>query len=126
MPAERFGEPGGGVRSCSAVLTQIEVPDTNLTLPVNQGREVCMAGSGQRVHQPGPGGWTFSARWMTTPLRQGHLPVDHPAVGQPDRGDVVDLGSSTPPPRNDPVNGITNKVDIFVDGIAPYPSAKPA
>lgn len=37
-------------------------------------------------------------------------------------GDVVDLEFqyTTKSSRNDPVNGITNKVDIFVDGISPY------
>lgn len=103
--------------------TQIAAPDTTLALPVDQdvkyvwpGETSCFIDLGQETE-------TFYADVNDYTLSTGISPVfTRVATGMINSGDVVDLEFQYTPTcsRNDPANGIANKVDVFMDGVAPY------
>lgn len=104
--------------------TQIEVPSTTLALPISADVKYvwpdmhsCFANLAQDDE-------VFYSPIYDYSLSSGASPVftRNPA-GSLEVGDIVDLEMQYTPTcsRNDPVNGITNKVDAFVDGIDPTP-----
>ena len=102
--------------------TQIEVPDTNLTLPVNQDVKYAWPGQVSVFTNLGQEDETFFSPVDDYTFVGGTSPSITRLSDNLTVGDVVDLEFqyTTKSSRNDPVNGITNKVDIFVDGISPY------
>ena len=102
--------------------TQIEVPDTNLTLPVNQDVKYAWPGQVSVFTNLGQEDETFYSPVDDYTFIGGTSPSITRLSDNLTVGDVVDLEFqyTTKSSRNDPVNGITNKVDIFVDGISPY------
>lgn len=106
----------------SLYRTQIVVPSTTLTLPVTQDVKYAWPqmesvftnmGQADEVWYSGIYDYTYvgGASPTLTRISGGDLVV----------GDVVDLEFQYTPrsSRNDPPNGITNKVDAFVDGVDP-------
>jgi hypothetical protein len=102
--------------------TQITVPSTTLTLPVNQDVKYAWPGmesvfinlnQSDEIWYSGIYDYTYVGGTSPTFTRisSGALEV----------GDVVDLEFQYTPrsSRNDPLNSITNKVDVFVDGVDP-------
>lgn len=103
--------------------TQIAVPSTTLVLPINQdvkyafnGMETVFANLGQEnetFYSP-VNDYTYvgGASPTLTRITTGALVV----------ANIVDLELqyTTRSSRNDPANSITNKVDIFVDGVDPF------
>ena len=109
----------------SLYTTQILVPETELVLNVSEDvkyawpqMESCFTGLGQTTE-------TFFSPVEDYTFVGGTSPtfstVSTGAL-QPLVGSVVDLEFqyTTQSSRNDPLNGITNKVDIFMDGVSPF------
>jgi len=104
--------------------TQIEVPATTLTLPVTQDVKYAWGGMSSCFTDLGQESEVFYSDVDDYNLSAGVSPVFTTIstgalanmVGQ-----VVDLEFSytTRSSRNDPPNGITNKVDVFTDGVTP-------
>jgi uncharacterized phage protein gp47/JayE len=103
--------------------TQIAAPSTTLALPVDQDvkyvwpdQTSCFINLGQPTE-------TFYAENDDYVLSTGISPVfTTVSSGAISPGDIVDLEFQYTPvcSRNDPANGIANKVDVFCDGIAPF------
>jgi len=102
--------------------TQFEVPDTALTLPVNQDVKYAWPGQASVFADLGQESEVFYSPVDDYTFTGGTSPSITRISDAMEVGSVVDLEFqyTTKSSRNDPVNGITNKVDIFVDGIAPY------
>lgn len=103
--------------------TQISAPATTLVLPINQDVKYVWPSSSSCFIDLGQETETFYSDVDDYALSTGASPVfTRVSTGAINQGDVVDLEFqyTTQSSRNDPVNGITNKVDIFCDGIAPY------
>lgn len=104
--------------------TQIAAPATTLTLPVHQDVKYvwpdmhsCFANIGQEDA-------VFYSPIYDYALSSGASPVfTRQSTGELETGQIIDLEFqyTSRSSRNDPVNGITNKVDAFVDGIDPMP-----
>jgi len=102
--------------------TQIEAPSVTLPLSLSadvryawQGQHSCFANIGQENE-------IFYSPTYDYSLSSGASPVfTRNESGDIAAGDIIDLEFQyvTQSSRNDPVNGITNKVDVFVDGIDP-------
>ncbi len=107
----------------SLYVTQIVVPNTVLTLPVTADVKYCWANGNSCFTGIGTASETFYSPVDDYTLTSGASPVftRNPA-GALVVGQVVDLEFqyTTQSSRNDPANNITNKVDIFVDGVAPF------
>ena len=102
--------------------TQFEVPDTSLTLPVNQDVKYAWPGMASVFTNLGQEDETFYSPGNDYVFNGGVSPSITRLSDAMTVGDVVDLEFqyTTKSSRNDPINGVTNKVDIFVDGISPY------
>jgi uncharacterized phage protein gp47/JayE len=106
----------------SLYSTQIAVPSTTLTLPVNQdvkyawpAMSSCFTNYGQEdeIYYSPINDYTYAGGASPTLTRI--------TSGAMTTGDIVDFEFqyTTRSSRNDPVNSITNKVDVFVDGVDP-------
>lgn len=103
--------------------TQIAAPATALTLPVSQDVKYVWPGMSSCFSDLGQEDEIFYSDVDDYNLSSGSSAVfTRSSSGMIDQGDIVDLEFQYTPvcSRNDPVNGITNKVDLFVDGIYPY------
>lgn len=102
--------------------TQIEVPDTVLTLPVNQDVKYAWPGQISVFSNLAQEDETFYSPVDDYAFTGGTSPSITRLSDNLIVGDVVDVEFqyTTKSSRNDPINGITNKIDIFVDGISPY------
>ena len=102
--------------------TQFEVPDTDLVLPVNQDVKYAWPGMASVFSDLGQESETFYSPGNDYVFNGGVSPSITRLSDAMTVGSVVDLEFqyTTKSSRNDPINGITNKVDIFVDGISPY------
>lgn len=107
----------------SLYTTQIEAPATSLTLPVTQDVKYVWPDMTSCFINLGQEDEVFYSDQDDYSLSTGASPVfSRSAQGAIAQGDIVDLEFqyTTQSSRNDPANGITNKVDVFVDGVAPY------
>jgi len=103
--------------------TQIAVPSTTLTLSVNQDVKYAWPTMESVFIDLGQESETFYSPVYDYAFSGGTSPTfSRNSTGALSAGDIVDLEFqyTTRSSRNDPINGITNKVDIFVDGINPY------
>lgn len=106
----------------SLYATQIAVPSTTLTLPVNQDVKYAWPGMESVFINYGQEDEVFYSGLNDYTFVPGSSPqFTRNSSGALVAGDVVDLEFqyTTRSSRNDPVNGITNKVDVFVDGVDP-------
>lgn len=107
----------------SLYRTQIAVPSSTQPLPVTSDVRYawpammsCFSGLGQESE-------TFYSPLYDYTYQSGTSPTFAPVPGGAlTTGQIVDLEFqyTTKCSRNDPLNSITNKVDIFVDGVTPY------
>lgn len=107
----------------SLYTTQIEAPATTLALPVTQDVKYAWQGMSSCFTDLSQPSELFYVEGDDYDLSTGISPVfTRVATGQINQGDIVDLEFqyTTASSRNDPANGITNKVDIFCDGVAPF------
>lgn len=107
----------------SLYQTQISVPSTTLTLPVNQDVKYAWQNMESVFTNLGQEDETFYSSIDDYVYNGGTSPTfQRVSTGALNAGDVVDLEFqyTTRSSRNDPLNGITNKVDVFVDGVNPY------
>ena len=105
-----------GVQDVVALSTSTNTLVAEGLLSHNTGMTSCFINLGQEDE-------TFYTEGDDYMLSTGVSPVfTRVATGVINQDDIVDLEFQYTPTcsRNDPVNGITNKVDIFCDGIAPY------
>lgn len=104
---------------------QIAVPESTLTLPVSNSVKYAWAGMTSCFQNLGTSNETFFSPVDDYSVSSGASPVfttNPTGALSTMTGDVVDLEFeyTTKSSRNDPANGITNKVDVFVDGTAPF------
>ena len=107
----------------SLFATQITVPTSTLTLPVTADVKYvwpdmssCFTDLGQLTE-------TFYSPNDDYTMSSGASPVFTTVnTGALTPGNIVDLEFqyTTQSSRNDPINGITNKVDVFIDGSSPF------
>jgi uncharacterized phage protein gp47/JayE len=112
----------------SLYRTQIEVPSTSMTVPVTEvkyvwpGSASVFTNLGQNDEEffTPDSDYTMSFGSTTAPT------FTRGVGGLLDAGTVVDLEFqyTSRSSRNDPANNKTNKVDVFVDGIDPFPVAE--
>jgi uncharacterized phage protein gp47/JayE len=103
--------------------TQISVPSTTLVLPVNQDVKYAWPDMESVFTELGQEDETFYSPVDDYVYNGGTSPTfQRVSTGALNAGDVVDLEFqyTTRSSRNDPLSGITNKVDVFVDGVNPY------
>lgn len=103
--------------------TQIQAPATTLSLPVNQDVKYVWPGMSSCFVNLTQTDEVFYSEGNDYALSAGSSPVfTRIDTGAIEQDAIVDLEFQyTPvPSRNDPANGVTNKVDIFCDGIAPF------
>lgn len=106
----------------SLYRTQIAVPSTTLVLPVNQDVKYAWPDMSSMFANLAQEDEVFYSPVNDYLYAGGTSPqVTRVDTGELDEGDVVDFEFqyTTRSSRNDPVEGITNKVDIFVDGVDP-------
>jgi uncharacterized phage protein gp47/JayE len=108
----------------SLYRTQIAAPSSNLTIPASADVKYVWKDSqsvyknlgtdDEEFYTPGGIDYTFTGGSSASIVRN--------ASGTITAGDIIDVEFeyTTRASRNDPVNGITNKVDIFVNGSDPY------
>ncbi len=104
--------------------TQIAAPATTLTVPVDQNVRYCWADMHSAFTNLGQEDETFYSPIYDYSLSSGASPVfTRNPGGEIETDQIIDLEFQyvSKSSRNDPVNGITNKVDCFVDGIDPTP-----
>ena len=102
--------------------TQIEAPSVTLPLSLSQDVKYTWAGQHSVFANIGQENEVFYSPIYDYALSSGASPVfTRNDAGDIAAGDIVDLEFQyvTKSSRNDPVAGITNKVDVFVDGINP-------
>lgn len=107
----------------SLYQTQIAVPDTELVLAVTQDVKYAWPQMETVFSDLGQEDETFYSPVDDYAFVGGSSPTfSRVSTGAMTVGDIVDLEFqyTTRSSRNDPVNGVTNKVDIFVDGVNPY------
>lgn len=103
--------------------TQVVVPSTTLTLPVAADVKYVWPLGDSLFENLGQENEVFYTRVNDYTLSSGASPVlTRVEEGELSVGDVVDLEFeyTTRSSRNDPQNGITNKIDVFVNGTEPY------
>ncbi|QIG58344.1 baseplate J protein [Gordonia phage Skog] len=103
--------------------TQISVPDTTLNLPVTADVKYAWADGESVFKELGQEGETFYRPIDDYNFISGTSPqISRVPTGEMEVDEVVDVEFqyTTRSSRNDPVNGITNKVDMFVNGVDPY------
>lgn len=106
----------------SLYRTQIEVPSTTLVLPVNQDVKYAWPDMSSMFTNLAQEDEVFYSPVNDYVYAGGTSPqVTRQEDGELNEGDVVDFEFqyTTRSSRNDPMEGITNKVDIFVDGVDP-------
>lgn len=106
----------------SLYSTQIAVPSTTLTLPINQDVKYAWPGQESVFINYGQEDETFYSPIYDYTYTGGVSPtLARVTSGAMVVADIVDmeLQYTTRCSRNDPVNSITNKVDVFVDGVDP-------
>lgn len=102
--------------------TQIEAPSVTLPLSLGQDVKYVWEGASSVFANIGQEDEVFYSPIYDYALSSGASPVfTRNESGDIASGAIVDLEFQyvTRSSRNDPVNGITNKVDVFVDGINP-------
>lgn len=107
----------------SLYRTQIAVPSTVLTLSTTADVKYVWPQMESVLQNLGQPGEVFFNAIDDYVLTSGASPTfTHVSTGNLVTGDIVDLEFqyTTRCSRNDPVNSITNKVDVFVDGIDPF------
>lgn len=107
----------------STYRTQIVVPSTTLTLPVSADVKYAWPLGDSVFKNLGQEDEIFYTRVNDYTISSGSSPVfTRDADGDLVVSDVVDVEFeyTTQSSRNDPQNGITNKVDVFVNGSEPY------
>lgn len=119
-------------RNCSRVVvfgpyntyrTQIAAPSTTLTVPVNQDVKYVWPQSSSVFTNLGQENEIFYTEVDDYTLTSGASPVfTRVSTGQISTADVVNLEFqyTTKSSRNNPATSITNKVDVYVDGVDPY------
>lgn len=103
--------------------TQIVVPSTSLTLPVSADVKYAWPEGESVFKNLGQEDEVFYVRGNDYVFVPGSSPVlSRDSDGDLVVGDIVDLefDYTTRSSRNDPQNGITNKIDVFVNGSEPY------
>lgn len=104
--------------------TQIAVPESTLTLSVSGNVKYVWPDGNSCFTNLGNSSETFYSPVDDYTLSNGDGAPTFTRVssGALSPGQIVDLEFQYTPDvsRNDPVNGITNKVDVFVDGVAPF------
>lgn len=106
----------------SLYRTQIAVPSTTLVLPVNQDVKYAWPDMSSMFANLAQEDEIFYSPVNDYVYAGGSSPqVTRQEDGELVEGDVVDFEFqyTTRSSRNDPAEGITNKVDIFVDGVDP-------
>lgn len=107
----------------SLYVTQIAVPASTLTLDVTGDVKYTWSGGNSCFTGIGTSSEVFYSPVDDYSLSSGASPVfTTVSSGALTTGQIVDLEFqyTTRSSRNDPANGITNKVDVFVDGVAPF------
>jgi len=107
----------------SLYKTQIAVPESTLTLPVTADVKYAWPQMTSVFENLGTSDETFYSDVDDYTLSPGASPVFTTVpTGALVVGQIVDVEFQYTPKvsRNDPVNNITNKVDVFVDGNAPF------
>jgi uncharacterized phage protein gp47/JayE len=107
----------------SLYKTQIAVPESTLTLPVSNDVKYAWPGMTSVFQNLGTSDETFYSDIDDYTLSSGASPVfTNVPTGALEVAQIVDVEFqyTTKASRNDPVNGITNKIDTFVDGNAPF------
>lgn len=107
----------------SLYKTQVEVPAVSTTVATNGIKHIWRDGSsvftdlGQATEQFYVPDTDYTLTGITTPT------FTRSTGSALSAGDIVDLEFQYTPiaSRNDPANKITNKVDVFADGIDPFP-----
>lgn len=102
---------------------QIAAPATSVTLPVSADVKYVWAGSQSVFKDLGQPTEVFYFDGTDYSFTSGSAPtLTRDALGDIVTGDVLDVEYeyTTKSSRNQPQNGIYNKVDIFVDGVDPY------
>jgi uncharacterized phage protein gp47/JayE len=107
----------------SLYKTQIPVPTTEVILPVNQDVKYAWPAMESVFDQLGQENETFYSPINDYIYTAGTSPqFTTISSGALVPGNIVDLEFqyTTKSSRNNPLNGICNKVDIFVDGVSPF------
>lgn len=107
----------------SLYQTQIAVPSTTLVLPVNQDVKYAWPNMESVFTNLGQESEVFYSSVDDYVYTGGTSPtIQTVSTGALTPGNIVDLEFqyTTRSSRNDPLNGVTNKVDVFVDGVNPY------
>jgi uncharacterized phage protein gp47/JayE len=107
----------------SLYTTQIAVPSTELVLSVNQDVKYAWSGMTSVFTELGQPDQVFYSPLDDYIFTGGTSPTfTTVSTGALTVGDIVDLEFqyTTQSSRNDPLNGITNKVDVYMDGMTPY------
>lgn len=108
----------------SLYATQIAVPESTLALSVSSNVKYVWNGGHSCFTNLGTSSETFYSPVDDYSLSNGAGAPTFTTnpTGVLDVGQIVDLEFqyTTQSSRNDPANGITNKVDVFVDGVAPF------
>ena len=104
-------------------VTQIAVPNTTLTLPVSADVKYAWPAGDTVFKNLGQEDEVFYRPIDDYTFASGGSPqITRVSSGAMVVGDIVDVEFeyTTKSSRNDPLNGITNKVDLFVNGADPY------
>jgi uncharacterized phage protein gp47/JayE len=109
----------------SLYRTQLAVPESTLTLPVTADVKYVWPGQTSCFQNLGQSDEVFYSPTDDYSVSSGASPVFTTAPAgalSTLTGEIVDLEFQYTPAcsRNDPANGIKNKVDLFVDGSAPF------
>lgn len=107
----------------STYRTQIVVPTSDLTLPVSQDVKYKWPGGDSVFKNLGQEDEVFFVPGNDYVIGTGSSPVfTRDPSGDLEVDDIVDveIEYTTQSSRNDPVNNITNKIDVFINGSDPY------
>lgn len=108
----------------SLYSTQITVPETTLSISVNDDVKYVWPGETSVFTGIGTSGEVFYDPTYDYTLSSGAPPpvFTYESSGALSVGQIVNVEFqyTTECSRNDPTNGITNKVDVFVDGSSPF------
>ncbi|ABE67883.1 baseplate J protein [Mycobacterium phage ArcherS7] len=103
--------------------TQVAVPNTTVNLPVTADVKYAWPAGETVFKNLGQSDEVFYRPYDDYTFTSGSSPqLTRVSDGQMVVGDIVDVEFeyTTKSSRNDPLNGITNKVDLFVNGADPY------